>query len=267
LTARFDAIRAFLLDMDGTIYLGDHLLPGAREFWTLAAQRGIPIQLLTNNSSKNRASYVRKLAAMGLEVFPAQILTSGEAAAQYLKLRDPGARVALFGTVDLECEFIESGFILDVENPQHVVLGFDTTIDYGKLTRLCNLVGSGLPYIATHPDFNCPVEGGYIPDIGAIMAFVLASTGREADVVIGKPNHHMIDIVGKRLELPVETLCMVGDRLYTDVAMGQHAPIQTALVLSGETKREDLVHSAYQPDYVFQGLDELTKYLTTHCAY
>lgn len=259
----FAAIRGFLLDMDGTIYLSDRLLPGAAEFWALAAERDIPVQLLTNNSSKNRDSYVRKLAALGLDVRPEQILTSGEATAQYLRLHAPGARVALFGTPDLEREFAGYGFTLDMDNPQYVVLGFDMTVDYAKLTRLCDLVRSGLSYIATHPDFNCPVEGGYIPDIGAIMALVKASTGREADIVIGKPNRHIIEMAARRLGLPVDRLCMVGDRLYTDVAMGQHAPIKTALVLSGETQREDLEHSPFQPDFVFSGLDELTKQLRT----
>ncbi len=263
MTPRFDSVRGFLLDMDGTIYLGDRLLPGAREFWALAANRDIPFLLLTNNSSKNRDSYVRKLAGLGLNARPEQVLTSGEATAQYLQLQQPGARVALFGTPDLEREFADSGFILDMENPQWVVLGFDTTIDYAKLTRLCDLVRLGLPYIATHPDFNCPVEGGFVPDIGAIMALVTASTGREADIVIGKPNRHIVEMAAQRLRLPVHDLCMVGDRLYTDIAMGHHSPIQTALVLSGETKPEDLEHSPFKPDYIFSGLDELTEHLVS----
>jgi HAD superfamily hydrolase (TIGR01450 family) len=266
-TPDFAAIGGFLLDMDGTIYLSDHLLPGASEFWALTTERRIPVQLLTNNSSKNRDSYVRKLAALGLAVRPEQILTSGEATAQYLRLQQPGARVALFGTPDLEREFAAYGFILDMKQPRYVVLGFDTTIDYAKLTRLCDLVRSGLPYVATHPDFNCPVEGGFIPDIGAIMALVQASTGREADVIVGKPNRHIIEMAAQRLALPVDRLCMVGDRLYTDVAMGQHAPIKTALVLSGETKREDLQHSPYQPDYVFEGLNELTERLMARMSF
>lgn len=266
MTSGFEAIRGFLLDMDGTIYLGDHLLPGASEFWTLAAKHEIPFQLLTNNSSKNRDSYVRKLAALGLDARPEQILTSGEATAQYLQMQAPGARVALFGTPDLEREFAGYGFVQDMDYPEYVVLGFDTTVDYAKLTLLCDLVRSGLPYIATHPDFNCPVEDGFAPDIGAIMALVQASTGREADIVIGKPNRHIIEMAAQRLGLPVDSLCIVGDRLYTDVAMGQHAPIRTALVLSGETKREDLEQSPYQPDYVFTGLDELTERLLARVA-
>lgn len=248
--------------MDGTLYLGDHLLPGAGAFLDYAKAAGIPVQLLTNNSSKNREAYAQKFARLGIALPPEQILTSGEATARYLHGLAPGTRVAVFGTPELEQEFRSYGFTLDIDNPAYVVLGFDTTIDYAKLTRLCDLVRRGLPYIATHPDRNCPVAGGFIPDIGAIMAFVEASTGRKADVVIGKPNRHILDLAAARLGLPLADLCMVGDRLYTDIAMGQNTPIRTALVLSGETRREDLATSPYQPDYVFENLADLLAHLT-----
>lgn len=250
-----DRIRAFLLDMDGTFYLSDHLLPGATEFLDCAAAAGMPVLFLSNNSSKNRAAYVHKLAGLGVEVTPEQVFTSGDATVQYLQTQAaPGSPVAVFGTPDLEQVFREAGFVLTLDDPAWVVLGFDMTIDYAKLTRLCDLVRAGLPYIATHPDFNCPVAGGYIPDIGAIMAFVEASTGRRADVVIGKPNRAILDMAAARLNLPVEALCMVGDRLYTDIALGQAAPIHTVLVLSGETGPDDLAASPYRPDYVFDNL-------------
>ncbi|MBN1285195.1 MAG: HAD-IIA family hydrolase [Anaerolineae bacterium] len=253
----FDRVRGFLLDMDGTFYLSDHLLPGAAAFLRYTGHAGIPVQFLTNNSSKSAAVYAQKIAAMGLDVPASQILTSGEATAQYLQARAPGARVAVFGTPELEQEFHRCGFTRDMQAPAYVVLGFDQTIDYAKLTRLCDLVRAGLPYIATHPDFNCPVAGGFVPDIGAIMAFVEASTGRRADVVIGKPNPHIVEMAAVRLGLPVEALCMVGDRLYTDIAMGQNAPIQTALVLSGETQPGDITDSPFKPDYVFENLAAL----------
>ncbi len=258
-----DKIRGFLLDMDGTFYLSDHLLPGARAFLDYAAQAGLPVQFLTNNSSKNAAAYAQKIAAMGGPTLPAaQILTSGEATARHLRARAPGARVAVFGTPELMQDFRTHGFVLDMQNPAYVVLGFDTSIDYARLTRLCDLVRAGLPYIATHPDFNCPIAGGgFIPDIGAIMAFVKAATGRGADVVVGKPHRPIIDMAAERLGLPIDALCMIGDRLYTDIAMGQAAPIRTALVLSGETKTRDLAESPFKPDYVFENLAAVTAYL------
>lgn len=255
------SIRAFLLDMDGTLYLGDQLLPGAEAFLDYTAQAGIPVQLLTNNSSRSRDAYGQKLAAMGLRVPPEMILTSGEATALYLQSKAPDARVAVFGTSELEWEFRDYGFMLDMQTPAYVVLGFDKTIDYARLTLLCDLVRAGLPYIATHPDYNCPVVGGFIPDIGAIMAFVKASTGREPDVVIGKPHRPMLDMAATRVGVPLEAMCMVGDRLYTDIAMGQVAPIRTALVLSGETKVTDLSGSPFQPDFIFAHLAELTAQL------
>ncbi len=250
-------IRGFLLDMDGTLYLGDHLLPGAAEFLGYCHKSGLGVQFLTNNSSKNRFAYAEKLNRLGIDAAPDDILTSGEATARYLRNRAPGARVALFGTPELERDFAEYGFTLDMRDPEYVVLGFDKTIDYAKLTLLCDLVRAGLPYIATHPDLNCPVPGGFIPDIGAMIAFVEASTGRRPDVIVGKPNRHIVDMAAERMALPVESLCMVGDRLYTDVAMGRSAPIRTALVLSGETKRADLADSPFRPDYVFRDLAEL----------
>ncbi len=254
-----DAIKGFLVDLDGTFYLSDHLLPGAAEFLRVTNEAHIPVLFLSNNSSKNRAAYVQKIAAMGLDVPPEKILVSGEATARYLLTRAPaGTRVAVFGTPELEQEFRDVGFVLDMVDPAYVVLGFDTTIDYGKLTRLCDLVRAGLPYIATHPDYNCPVAGGFIPDIGAMMALVAASTGRDADVIVGKPNRHMLDMAAARVGLPLDALCMIGDRLYTDIAMGQSAPIHTALVLSGETQPADLDQSPYKPDYVFENLAALT---------
>ena len=246
------------MDMDGTFYMGDHLLPGAEAFLSCTTVAGLPVQFLTNNSSKNRHAYVRKMAALGVTVLPKQILTSGEATAQYLHRDTPQARVALFGTPELEDDFREYGFALDMDTPSHVVLGFDMTIDYPKLTRLCDLVRLGLPYIATHPDYNCPIAGGFIPDIGAIIAFVEASTGRKPDVIVGKPYRHILDMAAARIGQPLETLCMIGDRLYTDIAMGQSTPIRTVLVLSGETKRADLTNSPFVPDYIFEDLAELT---------
>ena len=197
---------------------------------------------------------------LGIEAAPDEIFTSGEATARYLRARWPeGAPVALFGTPELERTFRAFGFTLTMDDPALVVLGYDKTITYEKLVVLCDLVRAGLPYIATHPDFNCPVPGGFEPDIGAMMALVEASTGRKADVIIGKPHAPIVEMAADKLGLPVEALCMVGDRLYTDIAMGQTAPLHTALVLSGETRREDLASSPFQPDYVFENLGELLR--------
>ena len=130
------------------------------------------------------------------------------------------------------------------------------TLTYEKLTNLCNAVRAGLPYIATHPDLNCPVAGGYIPDIGATIAYVEAATGRRPDAVIGKPNRFILQAAARRFGCQPEEICMVGDRLYTDIALGRNG-CKTVLVLCGESGREDLPGAVHQPDLVCQDLLEL----------
>jgi 4-nitrophenyl phosphatase len=164
------------------------------------------------------------------------------------------------GTPALEREFSEHGFILTADQPDFAVLGFDTTLTYEKLWRLCDLAAAGVPYIATHPDINCPTETGFMPDIGAMMAFVATSTGRQPDVIIGKPYAPIVDALTEKLHLPIEAMCMVGDRLYTDIALGKTG-LTTVLVLSGETSREDLIGSPFQPDYTLRDLAELVEVL------
>lgn len=251
-------IRLFLLDMDGTVYLGEKLLPGAVEFIEFLTANQIEYLFLTNNSSKHRGQYAEKLAHLGLPVSEDKIFTSGEATAIYLHQAKPGAKIYLVGTPALEDEFRSHGFKLvdESETPDYAVLGFDTTLTYRKLWRLCDLARAGVPYIATHPDFNCPIEGGFMPDIGAMMALVEASTGRRPDVIVGKPHHPIIEAVVERMATPVEQICMVGDRLYTDIALGA-AGITTVLVLSGETQPGDIPGAPHQPDLVKQDLAEL----------
>ena len=137
-----------------------------------------------------------------------------------------------------------------------IVLGFDTTLTYQKLWKLCDFARAGLPYIATHPDFNCPTETGYMPDIGAMIAFVRAATGREPDLVVGKPNRMIVDAVAQKYGLPIEEMAMVGDRLYTDMAMATKAGAVGVLVLTGETTAAAAKHSP-APDVVLSGLAEL----------
>ncbi|MFV0414266.1 MAG: HAD-IIA family hydrolase, partial [Oscillospiraceae bacterium] len=171
--------------------------------------KGIPFTFLTNNSSKSAEAYLQKLRALGVKVSPKEMFTSGDATLLYLAQNGYGKNILLVGTESLERQFLEAGYVLNTENPAAVVLGFDTTLTYQKLTALCNAVRAGLPYVATHPDFNCPVEGGYIPDIGAVIAFVEASTGRRPDVVVGKPNGTIAMAAASRFGVPLESLCMV----------------------------------------------------------
>ena len=257
----FSRLRCFLLDMDGTFYLGDRLLAGALRFVDEAVRCGKDFLFLTNNSSKDRRFYADKIRRLGLAIPESKVFTSGEATALYLVGAHPGAKLYVVGTPELEREFRIRGFSLTREAPDVCVLGFDTTLTYEKLWKLCDLVRAGLPFVATHPDFNCPTPSGYMPDTGAMIAFVKASTGREPDVVIGKPNRWIVESAAHKLGLQTENLAMIGDRLYTDIALGSTAGITTFLVLSGETRREELDHSPYQPSLVFEDLGGVADWL------
>ncbi len=250
-----------MLDMDGTIYLGDRLFPCTIPFLNCVKELGRRFLFLTNNSSKNRLAYVAKLGKMGIGVEPDDVFTSGEATTIYMKKAYPGARLFVMGMPTLEEEFRAAGFQLDADHPDCLVLGFDQSFDYGKMTRLCNLVRSGIPYIATHPDYNCPVENGFIPDIGAMIAYVQASTGRLPDKVVGKPHAGIAQAVMEKYGVEASGLAMVGDRLYTDIALGAEAGITSILVFSGETTREDYARSDIRADYCFADLSGITETL------
>lgn len=254
-------VRCFLLDMDGTIYLGEQLLKGAFEFIEVLHRQSREYLFLTNNSSKDSLQYAEKLARLGLPIPRHKILTSGEATAMHLQRQNPGARVYVVGTAALENEFRERGFELTDDKPDLAVLGFDTSLTYAKLWRLCDLVRAGMRYIATHPDYNCPTETGFMPDIGATIAFVKASTGREPDLIVGKPNSLFVEQAAERTGIPVSAMCMIGDRLYTDIALGSTAGIPTILVLSGETHLDEIEDSPYRPAYVFQDIKAVTEHL------
>lgn len=249
-------IRLFLLDMDGTFYLGDTLLPGALEFLQQCRARGVAFSFLTNNSSRGKRDYLDKLTRLGASVTERELFTSADATLLYLAQQGISRDLLLIGTPGLEAQFAEAGYHIDAPDPQAVVLGFDTTITYEKLCRLCDAVRAGLPYIATHPDLNCPVQGGFIPDIGAVIAFVKASTGRAPDVIIGKPNGIIAQMAAQRFDVPLENVCMVGDRLYTDIALGA-CGCKTALVLCGEATRAELAESGLQPTVVCDHLAAL----------
>ena len=253
-------IKCYLLDMDGTIYLGNELIEGAKEFLQKLKKKNIKYIFLTNNSSKNKDRYVEKLNKLGIEAVREGVFSSGEATTIYLKKKKAGAKIFLMGTKDLEDEFINAGFELVRERNQKidfVVLGFDTTLTYEKLWIACEYIANGIEYIATHPDFNCPLEGGkFMPDAGAMMAFIKASTGKEP-IVIGKPNRHIIDAIIEKYSLKKSELAMVGDRLYTDIRTGIDNGLTSILVMSGETDKKMLVETEYIPDFVFESVKEL----------
>lgn len=261
MTTPLEKISCFLLDMDGTIYLDEHLLPGALDFLATLQAQGKRYLFLTNNSSKNAGQYVEKLNRLGIHVKEEQVLTSGQATAMLVQQKTPGAKVYVVGTPGLEAEFTSRGCTLTDDDPDYAVLGFDTTLTYNKLWKLCDLVVAGKPYLATHPDINCPIKGGFMPDTGAMIALIETSTGRRPDLIIGKPNRLIVEAAAARLGVPVEEIAMVGDRLYTDIALGKTAGITTVLVLSGETKMEDLEASEFLPGYIFADVGAAAEWL------
>lgn len=258
---RLSAVKLFLLDMDGTFYLGNQLIEGSLDFIKRVQDTGRDFLFLTNNSSHNSAFYVEKLRRMGLEIDRSRVMTSGEATCEKLNQLYPGKRVFLLGNEFLMQDFRDAGIVVDQENPELVVIGFDTTLDYAKMTAVCDFVRAGLPYIATHPDFNCPTETGFIPDAGAIMAFIEASTGRRPDFIVGKPNTGIVQAVLRRTGLKTANLAMVGDRLYTDIETGLRSGMLSILVMSGETTQSMLESSATCPDLVFPKLSDMNPFL------
>ncbi|HBM81674.1 MAG: HAD-IIA family hydrolase [Clostridiales bacterium] len=253
-------IKCFLLDMDGTFYLGNELFDGSLDFLDILKKQGKSFLFLTNNSSKNKNQYRDKLKRLGCDVDEEDIFTSGEATIIYLNRIKRGAGIFLMGTPFLEEEFQKAGFKLirsRDEKPDFVVLGFDTTLTYEKIWIACDFLREGIPFIATHPDFNCPIEGGkYMPDTGSMIKIFEASTGH-FPVVIGKPYRYIVDAITDKYGLKNEEIAIVGDRLYTDIKTGVNSGITSILVFSGETSRDMYAASDIKADYEFSSIKEL----------
>lgn len=255
---RLREIKAFALDMDGTTYLGHRLLPGALELLKLLREASLPCIFMTNNSSRSRKEYREKLLNLGLDVNESEVMTSGEATIRYLLRERPHTRAFFVATPSFETEVRDAGITLvEASQADVVVLAFDTTLTFSKLVDLCNSVRRGVFFVATHPDVNCPVEGGYIPDVGAILACVEKSTGRGPDLIVGKPSPLMVTALCEKLSLQPNEVAYVGDRLYTDIAMANRSGMLAILVLSGETSLKDIASSPHRPDLVVKDLLEL----------
>ena len=258
---RLAGIRCFLLDMDGTFYLGEHLIEGSLDFLARLEKTGRTARFLTNNSSKSASVYAQKLARMGVGEQYRDVITSGHAAAHYIMRKYPQKKGWLLGNDMLRSELLDLGLSFTDDDPDYVLVAFDTTLDYAKMSRVCDLIRAGKPYIATHPDYNCPTETGFIPDMGAIMAFIKASTGRDADVILGKPYVGIVEEALNRTGFGLCETAMVGDRLYTDVATGVNHGMTGILVLSGEATMDDVAASDVKPDLIFGRLADMIPYL------
>jgi Predicted sugar phosphatases of the HAD superfamily len=250
----------FVLDMDGTFYLGDQILEGALEFLLQVERSGKRFVFFTNNSSRSPKEYIEKLARMDCRITRQQIMTSGDVMVQYLKRFYSEKSVYLLGTPALEENFRENKIRLTADMPDVVVAGFDMTLTYEKLERACTYIRNGAEFLATHPDINCPTADGFIPDCGAICAAITLSTGRDPRYV-GKPYAETVDMVLELTGVQREQVTFVGDRLYTDVKTGVNNGARGILVLSGEATMEDVAKSDVKPDAVFAGLGEMGELL------
>jgi HAD superfamily hydrolase (TIGR01457 family) len=249
-------IKLFVLDMDGTFYLGDKILDGALGFLEKVKKTGREYIFFTNNSSKAPEDYIEKLKKMNCRISRKDIMTSGDVTIEYLKVHHQGSSVYLLGTKELEKSFLEAGIKLVEETPDIVVVGFDMTLTYEKLERACTYIRNGAKFVATHLDINCPTEEGFIPDCGAICAAIKLSTGVEPEFM-GKPVGRTVEMIEQRTRYRREEIAFVGDRLYTDVATGVNNGSMGILVLSGETKLSDVEKSEVKPNFIYPSLKEI----------
>jgi glycerol-1-phosphate dehydrogenase [NAD(P)+] len=256
-------VKCFVLDMDGTIYLGSKIFPFTIAFLKHLKETGKDFIFYTNNSSQNAEFYINKLQRMGISIEPEKLLMSTHVLLTYLKEKQENnpestqkKHVFISGTEALKADFTEAGYTLTDDSPDFTVLGFDTDMDYGRLTKLCGFVRSGLPVYGVNMDYNCPVEGGFIPDCGALASALTTSTGVTPEF-FGKPSRRTLDYIINKTGYREEELCFIGDRLYTDIAITSGTRSRSVLVLSGETKRDDLNGSVFVPDLVVDNLEQL----------
>lgn len=268
--------KLFLMDMDGTLYLSENLFDGSLDFLRTVREIGGRYVFLTNNSSRGTDSYIGKMARLGIETTEEDYLTSADAA---ISMLDRSERYYVCGTTSLERQLREAGFDLAetaaAEDPfgrgydypdgaskaldgvTALLLGYDTELTYRKLEECCILLNRGVRYYATHPDMVCPTWYGSAPDCGSVIEMLATATGRRPERIYGKPRPDMAFAAMKKFGASPEETCLVGDRVYTDIACGVNAGIDTVMVLSGEGTREDIEKYGYEPTYVVEDINEL----------
>lgn len=256
-------IKLFVLDMDGTIYIDESLLNGAKDFIEYLIQTNTDFIFFTNNSSKSKQLYVEKLNRLGISVETERIMTSAEVMYEYLKKEHRSAKVYALGTKSFLDGLTDAGIDLindscDIDSrPDVVLVGFDTDLDYNRLNMACHYIRNGAAFLATHPDINCPCEYGYMIDCGAMCEAISASVGGIRPVYTGKPSRLTTELIAEKKGYAHSQLCFVGDRLYTDIACAVNNGAKAALVLSGETNIHMLEASDIQPTAVYEDLSGL----------
>jgi len=256
-------IRHVALDMDGTIYRGGTLFESTLPFLERLAELGVGHTFLTNTSSRSTRDYLAHLRKFGIHASADQLYTSTQATIEFLRAQMPAARrLFVLGTTSLAEELSEAGFTLTADDaadePDAVLAGFDTGLVFSRLCRAAYWVKAGKPFVATHRDLVCPTDlPTVLVDCGSICAAIEKATGRAPDVVLGKPDPRMLEGILRRHNLGPGNLAMVGDRLYTDMAMARQARVLGVLVLTGEATAEQAAAMADPPDLIVSGLTEL----------
>ena len=251
----------YIFDLDGTIYLGERLLPGAQEVVRRLRAMGRGIVFLSNKPLERRAAYAAKLTRLGIPTEPDDVINSSLVMAKYLRDHWPDARLFVIGEPPLIEELEEAGLTITEESGDIgvVVAAFDRTFDYRKLNIAYQAIVRGAHFVATNADRTCPIEGGEIPDCAAVIGAVEGCTGVKVGAVVGKPSPLILETALERLGSSADRCLMTGDRLATDIRMGVEVGMCTALVLTGVTRREDLKRSEFQPDYVLENVGEILK--------
>ena len=262
-----DAIKQkklYIFDMDGTIYLGGNPFDFAIRYIKNLRAAGKKVLFFTNNASHTSPFYLKKLERLGYEPTADEIMTSGDVTLAFLQRFRAGKSVYMVATDELIEEYRQRGVnVLNgsaerIEKADIVITGFDTTLTYEKLETACRLLREGAEYLSTHPDINCPTEDGFIPDSGAIAALVTASTGK-TPTYFGKPYRETVEMISEVTGFSRDEMCIFGDRLYTDIALGKSFGVCSVLVLSGETQQTDVdaAEEKDKPDFTFPSLKEV----------
>jgi arabinose operon protein AraL len=250
---------AYIFDLDGTVFLGDALLPSAGE--TIAALRALGRRtvFLSNNPTRTKQDYIAKLSRLGVPVTDEDIIHSSQVMVNFLRRRMPDARLFVVGEEPLKAELRAAGFELteDPAKTDAVIASFDRTFVYRKLQIAFDAIRAGAHFFATNGDRYCPVPGGGEPDAAAMIAAIEACTATKVEAIVGKPSEYTIEAILDRVALPVGHCLMTGDRLETDVVMGLRAGMDASLVLTGATSEAALAESPIRPTYVLRTLGDL----------
>ncbi|MEX1308147.1 MAG: HAD-IIA family hydrolase [Eubacteriales bacterium] len=258
---KLKAIKAFVFDMDGTLWLGNKRIKGAKEIISFLAEKTFAFYFFTNNSSKNPKEYVNKLKRMGLGAFNIdRIMTSGDVTAAYIKKRTKQPSVYVCGTKALKKQLRKAGIRVVEKSGQvidYAVLGFDRELTFSKLTILVDYIMDGVPYLATNTDDVCPLEKGrFLVDCRSMAKMIENATGKTPKY-LGKPEAATVDYIVSATGLKPNEIAMVGDRLYTDIATAKKGGMLGVAVLSGETNKSDIKSSEIKPDLVYNSVAEL----------